>query len=345
MSYAPRMTLQPTNHDLGFPPMAPSGKPRVIARGLCNVEGPVVGPKGWILNVCSLSRASEDWPTRGGDVTATHRDRPLETQVLFNTSRADRDGIPAALAFGPDGCLYVTDEGRRAIVRVEPNGTQIEFITRWRGEQLNGPNDLSFDQSGNLYFTDPWTSSPEHPVGAVYAYLWDTGAVNRLDVGMAFPNGIVIREGRLYVAETYARKVWVYELDGPGRVTGKREYCSLPERGLNTIHGPDGMAFDRDGRLYVAYYDGGGVFVFGDRGEPVGQIVTKGRKPTNVCFGGERHDRLFVTIDDLGELVEYDVGTQGETLHFCPSRTPDHPWAALLESRGAGVDPSLGLSA
>src|SRR3954454_829370 len=96
---------------------------RLIAEGLSNVEGPAVAPQGWVLNVCSISRPAEGWFTRGGDVTATHRDRPLDTRVLFNTSTAEKQGIPAALAFGPDGCLYVTDEGRRSIVRVDAGGT------------------------------------------------------------------------------------------------------------------------------------------------------------------------------------------------------------------------------
>jgi hypothetical protein len=61
-------------------------EPWVLARRLCSVEGPTVGPDGWVLNVCSVSRPSENWPTRGGDITATHRDHTLETQVILNTS-------------------------------------------------------------------------------------------------------------------------------------------------------------------------------------------------------------------------------------------------------------------
>jgi len=69
-----------------------------LARGLCSVEGPTVGPDGWVLNVCSISRPNENWPTRGGDITATHRDSPLQTSVVLNTSTPEISGIPAALA-------------------------------------------------------------------------------------------------------------------------------------------------------------------------------------------------------------------------------------------------------
>jgi sugar lactone lactonase YvrE len=303
----------------------------VLAEGLCAVEGPVVGPNGWVLNVCSLSRPSESWPTRGGDVTATHRDRPLETRVVFNTSTDAVEGIPAALAFGPDGALYVTDEGRRAVVRVDPGGTQVDFIAEAAEGRLNGPNDLSVDEEGNLFFTDPWTSSPSNPVGGVYGSTWATGDLHRIDTGMAFPNGIVVRAGRLYVAETYALKVWVYEVTAPGQAAGKREFCSLPRLDTDAIHGPDGMAFDADGNLFVTHYGSGAIFVYGPEGALVGRIPTPGAKPTNICFGGPDHTQAYVTVDDTGTLVVFDTAVRGDVLNFCPSGVPSHPWAALLE--------------
>jgi sugar lactone lactonase YvrE len=311
--------------------------PRTLAEGLCNVEGPVVGPAGWVLNVCSLSRPTEDWPTRGGDVTATHRDRPLETRVLFNTSTDAIEGIPASLAFGPDGCLYVTDEGRRAILRVDAQGGESEFISHWSGDRLLGPNDLSFDGDGNLFFTDPWTSSPANPVGGVYGYDWASGSLHQIDIGLEFPNGIVAREGRLYVAETFPCQVWTYEIVGAGRADGKRRFCSLPRLAIDTIHGPDGMAFDAEGNLYVAHYGGGAVYVYEPKGKLVERIATPGENPTNVCFGGPEHDQLFVTVDDPGTLVVYDIGVRGDVLSFCPSRVPDHPWAAMLSDPQAGA--------
>src|SRR5262249_47298321 len=157
-----------------------------------------------------------------------------------------------------DGALYVTDEGRRAIVRVTPDGRQEDFITAVNGNRLNGPNDLSFDESGNLYFTDPWTSSPDNPIGGVCAHLADTGEVRLLDTGMAFPNGIEIHASRLYVAETYPRIIWVYDVPEAGTAINKRQFCCLPDPGRNSIAGPDGLAFDVDDRLYVAHYGGSG---------------------------------------------------------------------------------------
>jgi gluconolactonase len=323
----------------------PWPQPWTLARGLCNVEGPTVGPGGWVLNVTSLSRPTEPtWPTRGGDVTATHLDRPGETEVVFSTSSVDVEGIPCALAFGPDDALYVADEGQRAIVRVSPEGEQKNVITHWQDQRINGANDLVFDKQGNLYFTDPWTSSPRNPVAGVYGYQWSTGRLHQIDTGMQFTNGIVVSDGLLLVAETYPRMVWAYELNGDGSTGRRRPFCELPDvpdapalppnvqeaLGVTRVCGPDGMALDRHGRLYVTHYSAGGVFVYDQSGDQVATIPTPGRIPTNVCFGGPRHDQLFVSVDDIGELIVYDIGVEGAVLPFCPSQRSDHPWAGRL---------------
>ena len=314
-------------------------EPWTLARGLCSVEGPTVGPEGWVLNVCSISRPGEKWPTRGGDITATHRDRPLQTHILLNTSTPEVPGIPAALAFGPDHCLYVTDEGRRAIVRVTPEGQACDFITNFRGHRINGPNDLSFDVDGNLFFTDPFTSSPRNPIGAVYGYAWDAAELHQIDAGMQFPNGIVVRQGRLYVAETFARVVWVYDVVGPGQAARKRKFCVLPEIpdapllpeemreiiGVDRVAGPDGMAFDANGNLYIAHFGSGGIYVYSPEGKLFDRIASPGVQPTNVCFGGLAHDQLYVSVDDLGIIAVFDAGVPGDRLNFCPSTFPRSP--------------------
>ncbi len=317
---------------------------RVLAAGLSNVECPTLGPGGWILNVCSLDRPEEGWPTRAGDITVTHPDRPLDTSVLFSTSTHLTSGIPAALAFGPDQAIYVADEGRRAIVRVTASGDISNLITHHQGERINGPNDLSFDQNGDLYFTDPWMSSPNNPVAAVYQYDWESQKTLLIDGGMEFTNGIVVRDGLLYVAETFSRAVWVYEVDGGSRLFDKRLFCRLPpvenppllspsvreSIGVDYVVGPDGMAFDIEGNLWIAHYGGSGVFVYDPAGQLLDVLRMPGTTPTNLCFGGPNLDLVYVAVDDLGVILEYAPGVQGDRINFCPSRVKDHAWMAVI---------------
>ena len=301
-----------------------------FASRLCAPEGPTVAPDGWILNVCSFTR-HEAWPTRGGDITATNLKAPGRTKRLFNTGSAGVVGLPAALAFGPDGALYVTDEGHRAVLRVGADGVRSRWVESFEGEPLNGPNDLCFDADGSCYFTDPWGSSLDNPIGAVYGYAAGTGDVHRIDVGLAFPNGIALRQGRLYVAETLRSCVWVYDVTGPGEAENRRLFCRQPPVPEAPVSGPDGMALDSEGNLLVTHFGSGHVYVYDAAGTEVQRIPCGGTSPTNVCFGGADHTTLFITVDDTGEIVTIDWGVRGQTLNFCPSvwHGP-HPFAAMM---------------
>lgn len=307
-------------------------------------EGPVVGPNGWVLNVCSFTQPQHGLTFRGGDISATHTVEPRVTHRILNTSTKDVVGIPAALAFGPDCALYITDEGRRSIVRVAPDGAVSDFIRDFENRPLNGPNDLSFDAGGNLYFTDPWGSSQDNPIGNVFGYDWQSRTLHRIASGMRFPNGIVVRESRLYVAETFVNRIWVWDVTGPGQATGKEAFANCPEVPGADLVGPDGMCFDSGGNLYVAHIGTGAIVVFDPMGIEIERIPTGGVKTTNVCFGGPEHDELFVTQENFGAVLRYRLGVPGDRLQFCPSRSKEHPWQTLLPRRqplGSARPPDL----
>lgn len=306
----------------------------LFAEGQPAPEGPVVGPAGWVLNVCSEDKPGQGWRARGGDISATNLRAPGSTRTVFSTSTADLVGIPAALAFGPDGALYVTDEGRRSIVRVGTDGAISDHIVGWAEGPLNGPNDLTFDPAGNLFFTDPWGSGPDAPIGNVFGFDWSTGEAHRLRTGLRFPNGIVVRDSRLYVAETNTNQIWVWDVTGPGRAANETLFCVCPSQAGREWGGPDGMCFDAEGNLYVAHIGSGAIVVYDANGTERERIPTGGPTPTNVCFGGPNHDELFVTQDDLGALLRFRLGIPGARLSFCPSLDPAHPWTNVLDSIG-----------
>src|SRR4051812_41761676 len=171
---------------------------------------------------------------------------------FFNTG-----GIPAGLAFHPDGSLWIADEGKdnHGLIRVAPDGKGEIVVNTYQGASLNGANDLVFDRAGNLYFSDPWGSGADKPIGGFYRLRSD-GSLEQLDSGLMFPNGVAIdpSDSALFLAETYRNKIWRYPFNADGSVGPKQAWADTP-----TPPGPDGMAFNEAGELFVAHFGSSAV--------------------------------------------------------------------------------------
>ena len=286
----------------------------LVADGVSAPEGPTLGPDGWILNVCSFSRP-ENPRVVGGDIVATHPDRPGDTRRLFNTSFGGVEGIPAALAFGPDGCLYVTDEGHRAILRANDDGELTVHI-----RSPNGPNDLSFDSNGNLWFTDPWGSDIDNAIGCVYVLPSGERALEQVAEGLAFPNGIVTTDEKVIYAETRTNRLWCHRRVPEGGLGAAELFAELSHQHGVEVQGPDGMCLDVQGNLYVAHFGAGCVRILDSYGTELDCLAVPGCNPTNLCFGGADMATLFVTLDDTDEVVARRAPHAGASIQFCPQR-------------------------
>jgi gluconolactonase len=230
-----------------------------------------------------------------------------QAREFFNTG-----GIPAGLAFHPDGSLYVADEGEQihGVMRITPNGEASIVVNEYQDRPLNGANDLVFDQNGVLYFSDPWGTSAENPVGGFYR-LFPDGRLEQLDSGLAFPNGVALTAdgSAVILAETYRNRLLRYPITPDGSI-GPREHWAdthLPS-------GPDGMAFDANGDLNVAHYAGGCVDIFDPTGARVDQIAVPGEEPTNVAFGPDG-TTLVITEVATASLYRVRLNVAGQRLH------------------------------
>lgn len=271
----------------------PSFEP--IAEGFDSPEGPAFSAEGDLYFVNWLSSSINRIGSDG------------QVREIANTG-----GIPAGLAFHRDGTLYCADEGKdiHGVIRVSHDGRISPFVNRFEGHPLNGANDLVFDRSGVLYFSDPWSSSIEKPIGAFYRAFSD-GRLERIDAGLAFPNGVALSsdETAVYLAETGHNRILRYAIASNGEIGERAVFARL-----SGGPGPDGMAFDAAGRLFVAHHGESRVVVLDSNGRVTDQIRVPGRYPTNVAFGGPDLDTLVVTEVETASVYRVKLGIRGQLL-------------------------------
>jgi gluconolactonase len=233
-------------------------------------------------------------------------------------------GMANGLHFDRNGDLIIAQEaasGGRAIQRHNlATGRTVTIADRYDGKRLVGPNDVTSDAAGRIYFTDAryFGDEPMEMPNAVYRIDPD-GRVVRLASDIVRPNGIEVSPDgkRLYVAATnlpvrLARNplgpatdrfgfklggVAVYDLDARGDVSNGRVFFRTDE------FVADGMTMDTEGNLYVAIHNGnrepadGRIVVLNPAGEVIETIrPPAGWRPGNLGFGrGRDAGSLYMT--------------------------------------------------
>lgn len=226
---------------------------------------------------------------------------------------AETGGGPNGATLGPDGALWVTQnggmlDGGRAtagIQRVTADGTVTQPFTEVAGLRLDGPNDLAFGPDGRLYFTDPRGSfdpARNDRPGRLFAVDVSSGeGVMMAELGPAFPNGIGFdADGELWWTESFPRRL-MRMVDGSPETV-----FELPERSS-----PDGFCFDADGLVYVASTYAHCITVVdvsGPSAQIVGRLMCGDGMATNCCFAGTD---LYVTESRRGTLWRYELGVEG----------------------------------
>jgi gluconolactonase len=111
---------------------------------------------------------------------------------------------------------------------------------------------------------------------------------------VARPNGLTLtNDGKtLIVDDTLNTPVFAYDVQPDGSAKNKRPLLQLRDIPAGQESGADGLAVDRDGRLYITTLTG--VQVFDAKGEYLGTIKV-GRQPANVAFGGPDRQTLYIT--------------------------------------------------
>lgn len=221
------------------------------------------------------------------------------------------DGWPNGLAFHRDGRIFIADY-RRGILATDTAGSPpVEVFGHRASESFKGCNDLVFDAQGRLYFTDQGQTGLHDPSGRVYRADLAAGRLERLLDTAPSPNGLVLdlEEAVLLVAMTRANAVWRLPLLPDGTVSKVGLSVQLSGGG-----GPDGLALDAEGNLFVAHFGIGCVWAFTPHGEPLWRIRCEhiGRTVTNLAFGGPEKRDLYITVSDAGAVARVTLPVRGK---------------------------------
>lgn len=224
---------------------------------------------------------------------------------------AQYEGEPNGLKFHPDGRILIADY-RNGIMQLDPQNGRVEpLLTSRNGESFKGCNDLAIAANGDIYFTDQGQTGLQDPTGRVYRLRAD-GRLDCLLSNGVSPNGLVLDpSGRvLYVAMTRDNAVWRVPLLDNGGTAKVGRFCSL----FGTS-GPDGLAMDEAGNLYVAHASLGHVFVFAPNGACIARVKScAGETVTNLAFGGHERRQIFITESKSGNVLVADAIAPGIAL-------------------------------
>ncbi len=195
----------------------------------------------------------------------------------------------------PDGTHLVCASKKGAIWHMAPDGKFLGVAaSKCDGKPLRAPNDITLDDHGGYYFTDPG-GSREAPIGTLH-YVDPRGTTHLCQGGMRVPNGLVIdfRRKVLYLAETVPNRILRFRVLAPGRLGEMEVFATLPGREGHDAT-PDGLAIDATGNVYVAHLGTSHVLVLNSKGELTQTLPGGNYDVSNLAFGGPKLGQLFIT--------------------------------------------------
>lgn len=300
----------------------------LVADGLEFPEGPVAMADGSVILV-EIRRKTLSRVTPDGKVSVI----------------AELGGGPNGAAIGPDGAMYVTNNGGfqwvarpdgtlaphaypadyegGCIQRVDlATGAFTTLYTEGGGRRLRGPNDLVFDTEGGFWFSDLGKADDERiDIGHLYYARADGSEIIKARSGLMTPNGVGLSpDGKVvYVAETRTSRVWGFNIGGPGQIAQSADRYAPQHAVMGPLPGYqllDSLAVEADGRVCVATIANGGITIFNPADNTHEHVAVPDVLTTNICFGGADMRDAWITASSTGKLYKCRWPRPGLKLNF-----------------------------
>ena len=251
------------------------------------LEGPAVDVNGNIYFVN---------PTHSGSIGIIDGEGKFDLFIEYLPKGSTANGI----RFGDDQEMFLADYTGHNVLRVDLKTKEVTVFAH--DSLLNQPNDLAICCNNRMYASDPnWKNSTGN--------IWkvENGIFELLEGNMGTTNGIEVSpdEKTLYVNESVQRKVWAFDIDNLGNISNKKLFHQFEDFGM------DGMRCDQNGNLYITRHGKGTIVKLSPNGALLKEIKLKGKKPSNIAFGGKDGRTAYITLQDRGFLESFRVEVPG----------------------------------
>lgn len=236
--------------------------------------------------------------------------------------RKDHCGASGLIFFGDRHLLVACYDGNY-LVELDAHGQEVRTLSSdSSGKPFTGPNDLTADGHGGVYFSASGAYEIKAPITGSVLHVSAGGRdIREVANTIHYSNGLTLsKDGRhLLVAEMLAGRILSFPIQPDGTLGPRVVWARLQDLAPPTAHedaynGPDGMKLGPDGNYYIAQNGSGRVLVVSEDKKLVRTIDVPTPYVTNLAFGPAGADTLYIT----GAFEQWKAPFPGAVYRWTP---------------------------